>query len=73
MAPNFQTVQFKRILQNVFADFLTQPENKIFFPPVDPQFIFSEKILQRDVSQVQVCLIYIKLSQNIDWVDYNVN
>ena len=29
-----------------------------------------EKILQRDVSQVQVCLIVTELSQNFD---YNVN
>ena len=31
------------------------------------------KIPQRDVSQVQVYLIIIKLSQNLDWVEYNVN
>ena len=31
------------------------------------------KIPQRDVSQVQVYLIIIKLSQNLDWVAYNVN
>ena len=33
----------------------------------------GKKIPQRDVSQVQIYLIIIKLSQNLDPVDYNVN
>ena len=38
-----------------------------------PFWILLEKIPQWDVSQVQVYLIIIKLIQNLDWVDYNVN